>query len=85
MLDIARSWRSSHLHKVLAAQESRIEVLKRRLVQRGIMTYEDVAPLPRGSSDYLLIQSIDLLEKGHQLCKLTVRQIERSSERLIKR
>jgi hypothetical protein len=49
------------------------------------MTSQQVASLPRGSAEYLLFQSVDLLEKGHQLCKLTLWQIERSTEHLIKR
>ena len=81
---VSSSWWTSHFERVLAAQEARIRTLQQRVRRRGTRDYEQLATLPRGSADYLLVQSVDLLEKGHQLCKQTLRQIELSRERLNK-
>ncbi len=73
---------ASVFERVLAAQEARIHELHSRLLRKGITSYKQLATLPRGSADYLLFQSVDLLEKGNRLCQQTVRQIELSKQRL---
>ena len=73
---------TSHLEMVLAVQEARIQFLQNRLRRRGPFGHKYLAELPRDSAEYLLCQSLDLLEKGHALCKRTLRQIEGSRDLL---
>jgi hypothetical protein len=75
------SW-ACHFEGVLAAQKARIQKLERRLRHRGLTSYQQLATVPRGSTDHLLFQSVDILMKGHQLCQQTLRQIEQSKARL---
>jgi len=75
---------TSYFEAVLKTQEVRLWFLRQHLHRKGILTYEHLSELPRGSPIHLLIQSFDLLDKGHELCERTLRQIKLSHERLTK-
>ena len=69
---------------VLRVHETRLELLQQQLGRKGPFTASYLANLPRNGdrADYLLCQSLDLLENGHALCQGTLSQIERSKNLL---